>query len=408
MRKNAQDIKKELEQNWHLAINRTAKKISENIAGATPPSIFVGSYSYPNVKVGPLIPPLHGNTTVLDRPEGWIGKSIEEIMDYRLSLVRGIYSSVSSNGSKVNANSTSGKNIELLQEMAMANKPTEIEASFDKRPLLDLEQDNRRKRFDTESIHFGLTATIRNLKVSSSLSVDQRIEKAFYDSDLPAKEAIDSLYESGIEISRIGKVLSVGMLGTKKNRKLVPTRWSISATDQSISANLIKKIQDNPSIDFCEVYKFAHLSNYYSIILYPDDAWSFEMQEGWLDIKGNLGLGMDYETIKGLDHYPSIAGSYFAARLAIAEHLFKIKRKAGAIVLREIHPEYVVPIGVWQIREGVREAMKIKSKTFEIIDKGMDYASSNLSISKDEWIRNSMAYHCKRNQRKISDYFQTG
>ncbi|MDQ4074337.1 MAG: hypothetical protein M3162_08565, partial [Thermoproteota archaeon] len=69
MRKHAQDIKRELEQNWYHAINRTAKKISENIAGATPPSIFVGSYSYPNVKVGPLIPPFHGNTTALDMPE---------------------------------------------------------------------------------------------------------------------------------------------------------------------------------------------------------------------------------------------------------------------------------------------------------------------------------------------------
>ncbi|MDQ4073652.1 MAG: hypothetical protein M3162_05025, partial [Thermoproteota archaeon] len=318
----------------------------------------------------------------------------------------GIYSSVSSNGSNVNANMTSGKDIELLQEIAMANKPIETEASFDKRPMLDLEQDNRRKRFDTESIHFGLTATIRNLKVSSSISADQRIEKAFYDSDLPSKEAINNLYESGLEISKIGKVLSAGMLGTGKNRKLVPTRWSISATDQSISANLIKKIQDNPSVDFCEVYKFSHLGNYYSIILYPGYTWSFEMQEGWLDNNGNLGLGMDYETIKGPDHYPSIAGSYFAARLAIAEHLFKIKRKAGAIVLREIHPEYMIPVGVWQIREGVREAMKIKGKTFEIIDKAMDYASSNLSISKDEWIRNSRAWHYKKNQRKISDYFQ--
>jgi hypothetical protein len=411
MRKNAQDIKRELEQNWHQIINRTAKKISENIAGATPPSIFVGSYSYPNVKVGPLIPPLHGNTTVLDRPEDWIGKGIKEIIGYRLSLVRGICSPGSSDGLNVNANLASGKNIELLQELAMANKPTETEASLDKRPMLDLDEDisssgRRRSRFDMESVQFGLTARIRNLKVSSTISVDKRIEKAFYDSDLPSKEAIGNLYESGLEISKIVKVLSVGMLGTKKNRKLVPTRWSISATDQTISANLIKKIQDNPSIDLCEVYKFSHLGNHYSIILYPDNAWSFEMQEGWLDNNGNLGLGMDHETTNGLDHYPSIAGSYFAARLSIAEHLSKIKRKSGAMVLREIHPEYVVPVGVWQIREGIREAMKIKGKKFEILDKAMDYAASVLSISKDEWIRNSKAYHYKKNQRKISDYFK--
>ena len=47
----------------------------------------------------------------------------------------------------------------------------------------------------------------------------------------------------------------MGMLGTQKNRKLVPTRWSISATDDIISDYLIKNIRVNTTIDFYEVYK---------------------------------------------------------------------------------------------------------------------------------------------------------
>ena len=55
------------------------------------------------------------------------------------------------------------------------------------------------------------------------------------------------------------------------------------------------------------------------------------MQEVWFDNNGNLGMGVDFEDAKGLDHYPSIAGAYFAARLSVAEHLSKRRRKAASI-----------------------------------------------------------------------------
>ena len=98
-----------------------------------------------------------------------------------------------------------------------------------------------------------------------------------------AAEGIVNLYQGGVEVSSIHRVLSIGMLGLQKNRRLVPTRWSISATDDVISASLIKKIETFPAIDFFKVYKYAHLSNYYSVILIPDDIWGFEMQEAWYD-----------------------------------------------------------------------------------------------------------------------------
>ena len=46
----------------------------DSINGSSPPSVFVGSYGYPKVGVGPMLPPIHGNTTLLDNPEQWIGK----------------------------------------------------------------------------------------------------------------------------------------------------------------------------------------------------------------------------------------------------------------------------------------------------------------------------------------------
>jgi DNA repair protein NreA len=393
----ANEIKKQLQENWIQFLNANSTKLSlKTLAGSTPPSVFVGRYGYPKVKVGPMVPPLHGDTKVLDMPEIWFGKSIEQIVNYRLSLVRGV--------SDIDIHTTSGKYIESLQELAMSSKSAESEVTFEKKPIAEITQE-RDLGLDTESAPFGPVAPLKSFKTSSLLSVDQRLESAYYDKDLRAAEAVVHLYQKGLEISRIHRVLSMGMLGLQKNRRLVPTRWSISATDDIISASLIKDIDFYPKIDFFEVYKYSHLGNYYTIILIPDDVWSFEMQEAWFDNNGNIGTGIDFEDAKGLDHYPSIAGAYFAARLGVAEYLFKIKRKAAALVLREIHPEYVMPVGVWQIREGIREALKGQRKNFDSFEKALSFSCINSSVYKKEWIRNSKIYRNMKEQMRITGFF---
>jgi hypothetical protein len=194
------------------------------------------------------------------------------------------------------------------------------------------------------------------------------------------------------------------MLGLQKNRRLVPTRWSVSAADDAISSDLVSRIELYPAINFFEVHKYSHIGNYYSIILIPDDVWNFEMHEAWFDNNGNLGMAADFENAKGLDHYPSIAGSYFAARLGVAEYLFNRRRKARALVLREIRPEYIIPVGVWQIREGVREAFKGRRGEFDSLEKALDFACIGSSVSATEWIRNSLIYKDMTQQRRITEF----
>ena len=389
----ANEIKKRLEDNWIRFLNtNSAKLTSITLAGATPPSVFVGRYGYPKVKVGPMVPPIHGDTTILDKPEMWLGKSIEEIVNYRLSLVRGV--------ADVTVYNTGGKYVESLQELAMASKSAESEAMFERSPIADIEQEKDLG----ESAPFGPVAPLKSFK-TSSLSVDKRLENVYYDKDLRAVEAVIDLYQKEVEVSRIHRVLSMGMLGLQKNRRLVPTRWSISATDDIISVSLIKSIDIYSRVDFFEVYKYSHLGNYYSVILIPDDVWTFEMQEVWFDNNGNLGIGVDFEDANGLDHYPSIAGAYFAARLSVAEHLKKRRRKAAVLVLREIRSDYVMPVGVWQIREGIREALKKENRRFESFEKALSFACMNLSLSTKEWIRNSKIYKNMKEQMRITDFF---
>ena len=395
-------IKRRLENNWIEFLNKNSARFSQDsIEGATPPSIFVGRHGYPKVKLGPMVPPMHGDTTILDKPEMWSGKSIEEIVSYRLSLVRGVMIS--------DIHTPTGRYIESLQELAMANKPAESEAQFEKKPIPDIEQ-VKKKGFDIESMPFGPVGDLKSFRTSCSIRADKRLENAYYDTDLEAMNAIVSLYDKGVDLSTIQRIFSLGMLGSARKRRLVPTRWSISATDDIVSSYLVKNTETNNVVDRFEVYKYSHLGNYYSIILIPDQLWSFEMQEVWFDTQGNLGFAVDFEDANGLHQYPSsVAGAYFAAKLAVAEHLSKRKRKAAALVLREIHSdEYVVPVGVWQIREGIRQAFDnlVLKKEFDSLGHASKYACSTLSVSETEWVKNSKLYrNYKRNQLRISQFF---
>ena len=117
------------------------------------------------------MPPIHGDTTILDKPEMWLGKSIEDIVNYRLSLVRGV--------ADITVYNTGGKYIESLQELAMASKSAESEAMFERSPIADIEQEKDLGG----SAPFGPVAPLKSFK-TSSVSVDKRLENVYYDKDL--------------------------------------------------------------------------------------------------------------------------------------------------------------------------------------------------------------------------------
>ncbi len=384
MSSNSQDIRRSILAKWYENLSKYGNLFSsDSISGTSPPSIFVGSYNYPKVSVGPMVPPIHGDTSLLDSPEKWAGKSLEEIVNFRLNLVRGIQ--------KISVNATDGRYIENLQDVAMSSKPIDSDLEFYKSvSSISL---------DGESAPFGPIGEIKSAKFSSSSST-KSIEKIFYDKDLKSKDAILSLYNTGIDVSRIQKCLSIGMLG--KERKLVPTKWSITATDDIISKSLTEEILDYSLIDSCKVFSYEHLGNLFSVVLFPH-RWIYEMIEAWYH-NGILGFGSDHEDARGIGHPPAIAGAYFAAKLAIVEYLSKNKIQSGAIILREIRPEYAIPVGVWQVREGIRAAMKKKPFIADNFDHAITLASKMMSVSKSEWLSHADIGKLMR-QKTISDFF---
>ena len=382
---NSRDIRTAIEAKWHESLSKYGHLFSsDSLSGTSPPSVFVGSYGYPKVSVGPMVPPIHGDTSILDSPEKWKGKSLEEIVNFRLNLIRGV--------KKIPNEQTDGRYIESLQEVTMSSKPTDSDLLFQKptSPKVSL---------DGEGAPFGPVGEIKSAKFSGTSSV-KSIEKIFYDKDLKAQDAVMTLYNSGIEISKIQKCFSIGMMGQK--RKLVPTKWSITATDDIISKSLTGEVLDYGLIDSYKIFSYEHLGNSFSVVLFPH-RWIYEMIESWYS-NGILGFGSDHEDARGIHHPPAIAGAYFAAKLGVLEYLSEKKIQAGVIILREIRPEYAIPVGVWQVREGIREAMKQKPILSDNFDNALHLASQKMSVSKSEWLSHGNISTLMR-QKTLSDFF---
>ncbi|MCX8188157.1 MAG: Nre family DNA repair protein [Nitrososphaeria archaeon] len=380
-----------------VALLKISKPIKvQNIYGSSPPSVFVGRSGYPKVYAGPMVPPFSGDTVLMDLPEAWIGTPLEKIVEYRYTLLRG-KSLVS-----VDEAWKGSRLIDALHELALSEKPVDSEVEFEKPPSGNI-------YLDDNSQPFGPSAPMKKFKVYSISSSNRKIEKYYYDTDLLSYKAVWELYHSGVEVSRIQRAFSVGMFGIKKNRKLVPTRWSITAVDSIISAQLIERIKYYSTIDKYLVYNYNYMSNIFAALLFPQK-WSFEWMEAWFpgtfwnQNTLQVDVGGDFEGYYGRTTYPSIGGCYFASRLATGEFLDKIRRQAKALVLREIHPEFPLPLGVWFVRECVRRMFAQKPKVFEDLKSALEGLSNTLTVPLKKWIEKSEILRESLFQRKITEY----
>ena len=383
-------IRKEIEARWNEHLARHGSLFSsDELSGTAPPTVFVGAHGYPSVRAGPMVPPVHGDTSMMDSPERWAGRTLAEIVSDRLSLVRGVRT--------VRADAADGRYVEDLQGLAMSGGPADSDLRFDG-PAASV------PLADGYSAPFGPVGRVRSASYSGLSAPPKAVERAYYDRDLKASDAVVGLYEAGIEVSRIHRFLSVGMLGRK--RRLVPTRWSIAATDSTISEALVRRILDYPLIDAHMVFHHEHLGNLFSVVLFPH-RWMFEMIEAWYAADGTPGFGADREGARGMvgGRQPAIAGAYFAGRLAVAEHLERAGVQAGALILREIRPEYAVPVGVWQVREGVRAAMAGGGAAAAGFDEAVDAACRPLGISRPEWLAHGQTMQMSR-QRTLADFIR--
>jgi hypothetical protein len=365
------------------------------LEGASPPSVFIGRIGYPKVAIGPMIPPVMGDTSEIDTPERWLDKTLDDIVDFRSQLVRGKFT--------VNVTNVESTNrvVEYTRELALSKNAVFTDALFEKKPYGKI-------AFYDEVQPHGPSAPIKSLDITNP-KYEQHIEKAYYDTDLKAKDAILDIYKNGVLVSKIQRAFSVGAFGVKRNRRFVPTRWSITAVDSTLGAELIEKTKTYPFINEVRAYFLNQYDNRWIIIMTPSE-WQYELIEAWYpnttwnQYGTAISIFNSYEFYNGRTTYAEIGGCYYAARFAVNELLNIERRQAGVVVLREAHPGYIMPIGVWNVRESVRSALTRPYQKFNTLNESLVYVSEIMDIPVQRWIRNSAVLKNQLYQRRLEDF----
>ena len=373
--------------------------IGTNFVGASPPGFFVSWQNYPKVAVAPLSALPSEVNEMSDLPEKWYGLSQEKIVSFRESLLRSYKTMPVSLASE--------PNYELLefQEIAMASGLFELEVKLSEKPRGETS-------FDSFSAPLGPTARLDKISMIENPKIPKELDYYTSDTAVKSNAALIELFKKGFPVSTLAKVLSSGALGVKKNRKIVPTRWSITAVDSNLSKYFIEEhLPQNKIIDCFKLFHSKYLDNDFWVMLLPYP-WSFEQIEVWLP--GGIwnkeateyNVLSDFELSFGLKGYPEqTEGAYFASRLAIAEYLYENKLNAAAIVFREVGKDYAVPLGVWQIRENVRAALKEKPLDFSNMDLALDFLSKKLSVPIEQYKKKSNLITHFKTQTRLSQWF---
>lgn len=351
-------------------------RLTDHYQGSAP-SVFIGSHGYPKVSGGPLM------INDADSPPDWIarGLEIEDVVGIRARTIRGT--------------TGPGHLADNLQEIALSSRPLDVEVRFTKPVAFDL-------RFDGTIAPVGLTGSIRKMDVLDNARVDRVVDRATSDTDLSATDAFEILHSSGTDVYQITQLLTAGLLG--RRRRVVPTRWAITAVDDSVSARLKKKIGCYQPLDGVEIFSASLYGNYIVCLLSPGD-WKFEMIEIW----GKRSLwGGENETImrdgEGFTKsgYSPLAGAYYSARLAVTEYLESIQRSARVLVLRRITSEYWAPLGTWVVREATRDAMTSPATKCASLQEGIDTVSRLAGISC--WLSHSRLIPEIMTQKTLFDF----
>ncbi|MBI2135225.1 hypothetical protein HYU09_04485 [Candidatus Woesearchaeota archaeon] len=353
---------------------------------------FVGRYGYPNINIGILAPPDEQEDSWLyDAPKFWAANNfqIPRVVDFRSSLIN--------SRDKIDIKKRS-KFLELNQEVSMASMPTDIDINLKNKPRF-------RVNYDNFMAPTGPYAELKNAKLTENPKIHTKVQKVHYDTDLKANEALVYLYENKFDENFLSRILSVGTLGIGKNRKLVPTRWSITATDDTLGKHLINKIKKHNQINYSAFFG-SYLGNNYLILCFPE-VWGYELFETTVANPQHYMTDHEfYDSRK--DYADNTAGGYYTVRLAILERLNELRKQGSCLALRFITGDYTLPLGVWVTREAARNAMSSRPIEFSSKELMLEYARKlikrKFNCDADVYLKQSNILRNIRSQSKLMQY----
>ncbi|MGC9133174.1 MAG: hypothetical protein ACP5GJ_02125 [Nanopusillaceae archaeon] len=329
--------------------------LKNEINGFTPPSNLITSINYPKVSLG-ILTSYNENIDLYDNPIYWAKYNLpeEEIIKNRVSFV---------NAKKITDVNLPRKNDRLYEEILEAMlsiKSINIELYLKK----IIENGGISKVIG----YYGYSGIVDKIKINENPKIPREVDNI---NEIKAGDAVYYLYKEGLSDYYISRLFSIGFFGYKINRKLVPSKWSITAVHSILEKKIKEEIKDKiKKVDKYYLFYYSLYGNDFYGILLPGNG-KVELIETL--IPGSIYNLHGKNYIIGRDDK---SGGYYALRLSFAEFMKNYKLKGDLVVFRFVTPNYKIPLGVWVVREGTKYMLNNLIEKFDNYNELIEYLNN--------------------------------
>jgi hypothetical protein len=314
---------------FRLALSKAS---GAEVFGSSPPAAVVGEHGWPQVAVYFGEPPdvFGEEARRYDDPRLLWGLPLEEIAKLRSYVTFGV------------RRAKTPWELGELPYVAVSARPVDVEMKFTKPPSPQI-------LFDLREKPMGPRAPLERTRVVENPAVPRQLDRLAAE-DLAAGEAAVELYARGVDLYIVQRAFALGLLGARHRRRLVPSRWAITAVDVAVGNWLAAMVRDLPEVSDTLYGYGEYLDNRYLVVVRPGPL-RFVYLERWQS-GGRTAEVLVKENVQGVRS--TLDGGFEAARLAVLEKLLALGRRGSVAVVRWIGEGYYVSVGNWQIRETIR------------------------------------------------------
>ncbi len=350
---------------------RLKSRMKESFFGPSN-EVFVGSHNYPSISYGPM----GGLEEKVVPTKELYGLPYDRIIEIRSATVSG------------RRFTTASRRVEdEVRDVALSTKAVDVEMKFTKTP-------SPRVVFSSVVQPMGPSAPLWKFRQAENPKIPKRVDSVI-DEGLKATEAVSLLWGRGYDNYYLTNIFATGAFGTHERKKMVPTRWSITAMDDTLGKEMMKKVREFREMNDILLFSNEYLHNHFEVLLVPG-SWEFENFEAWSPKSvwaggsGEAVVTEEYEPYAGRWRYAEKqAGGYYASRFGVLEYLYGVRKQARAIVFREVGSGYSVPVGVWEVRENIRHAMMKRPQIFSTVKEALDELKTRLDVPIGRYIKKS-------------------
>jgi hypothetical protein len=315
---------------------------SRHLTVFSPPGVFIETAKYPVLMAGVLASRQPSEfLSIFDHPDAWQGLDREAILSMRKYLYRFV---MPVNAREMSPSST----IKTLQALALSVSPVELEIEAPSLPAQDL-----------KSVGALLPSSpivhAQSLQLNSEPEIS-RVAKTVTEKDIPASDGIWKLLDYDYSLDFAVRLMSVGLLGRHKNRRMIPLKSAYKAVIDVFVNRAVMELIDAPSAQTSRIFTRDLFGDRFTVLMTPGEPRVDYVKLDMTRKPMSRGVSIESTRHPGLDAKTSVFADH--ARYSAYCALLSERRTSHVTVFHLSRNTKNHVLGPWIARAGVKETLQ--------------------------------------------------